>query len=365
MQCWSCGAAYANDLEVCPHCQRATLRPAQESPAKVRTPTLIPFPGVARVGVPHWRQELSQRVRELQERRTHEAATEGARARRKLKDQSDDTPILGLVPQPSAPSTNPIVKRALRRIERARQTDLPPASKTSPATANAPASTNPPGTTEPDLRLAAKKAPAKRLGVVAQRAPRKSAWKRTKEHLEVISSATASEPVPQERKPRPVRTIADGQEDVALSYLENYFPAPSPSKADRAPLARRMGAGVFDLLAVALLSSPFAGVMELARFNWSDLRLYSLMIAIVLAMMFLYLTVSTALTGRTLGMKVASIKAVDVRTGLIPSGGQSARRAVGYILSLATLGLGFAYALLDAHGRTAYDLFSGTIVVRE
>lgn len=245
-------------------------------------------------------------MRELQERRTGEAATEGARARRKLKDQSDDTPILGLVPRPSAPSTNPLVKRALRRIDRARQTDL-----------------------------------------------------------DAISSAKASEPVPQERKPTPVRTIADGQEDVALSYLENYFPAASPSKADRAPLARRVGAGLFDLLAVALLSSPFAGMMELARFNSSDLRLDSLMIAIVLAMMFLYLTISTALTGRTLGMKVASIKVVDVRTGLIPSGGQSARRAVGYILSLATLGLGFAYALLDAHGRTAYDLFSGTIVVRE
>ena len=180
-----------------------------------------------------------------------------------------------------------------------------------------------------------------------------------------ISQAAASEPICQERKPKPVRTIADGEDDVALSYLENYFPAPSPAKVDRAPFPRRVAAGLFDLLAVALLSSPFVGVLELAGFNWSDLRIGSIMLTIVLAMMFLYLTASTALTGRTLGMRGASIKAVDVRTGFIPSGGQSAKRAAGYILSLATLGLGFAYALLDAHGRTACDLFSGTILVRE
>jgi uncharacterized RDD family membrane protein YckC len=48
---------------------------------------------------------------------------------------------------------------------------------------------------------------------------------------------------------------------------------------------------------------------------------------------------------------------------LIPTGGQSIKRALGYVFSLALAGLGFAFAFIDRDHRTLHDRFSRTIVV--
>ena len=56
---------------------------------------------------------------------------------------------------------------------------------------------------------------------------------------------------------------------------------------------------------------------------------------------------------------------MDAETGLPPTTGQAVLRALFYILSLITLGLGLIYALFDAEGRAAHDHFSGTIVVHD
>jgi len=41
---------------------------------QIKKSTLIEFPGVNRAAVPEWRKSLSERVREVQERRAREAA---------------------------------------------------------------------------------------------------------------------------------------------------------------------------------------------------------------------------------------------------------------------------------------------------
>jgi multidrug transporter EmrE-like cation transporter len=64
-------------------------------------------------------------------------------------------------------------------------------------------------------------------------------------------------------------------------------------------------------------------------------------------------------------MSLVSLRAVDVDTGLAPTTKQSVTRAIAYMLSLATMGLGIAYAIFDAEGRTAHDHLSGTAVIRE
>ncbi len=157
-------------------------------------------------------------------------------------------------------------------------------------------------------------------------------------------------------------------EKATLSYLEN-LPAKhvvfEASRDDRARFAPRITAALVDLTVAAFASCPFAAAIELSGGNWNDLRVKGLMIGIAIAVTFLYLTISTALTGRTLGMRLFGIRAVDVRTGLLPSGAQSARRSIGYIFSLATAGLGILYGLIDAEHRTAHDHFSGTIVVHD
>ena len=134
---------------------------------------------------------------------------------------------------------------------------------------------------------------------------------------------------------------------------------------DRAPIVARLAASAIDFLVVAFASSPFAAVIELTNGNWSDPRVAGSMGAIVMVIMFLYLSASTSLAGRTWGMSLLSLRAVDADTGLPPTTKQSVTRALLYMISLAALGLGVIYALFDAEGRTAHDHFSGTAVVLE
>jgi uncharacterized RDD family membrane protein YckC len=81
-------------------------------------------------------------------------------------------------------------------------------------------------------------------------------------------------------------------------------------------------------------------------------------------LLFLYLMASTALAGRTWGMSLVALRTVDATTGRAPTTGQCIRRAIGYLLALATGGLGLLYALFDAEGRALHDHLSGTITVR-
>src|SRR5436853_4604526 len=148
MQCPSCRAVYSNGLSMCPRCKTPASKPSNESETKtvVRaetetqesikaavsaatddatvvnapvTSTLIEFPGVSRVSRPQWRKELSERVREIQERRSRESTRQPeVVAMRQTEHQAvaeTAAPQLGLVPQADAPAVNPIVATPLKR----------------------------------------------------------------------------------------------------------------------------------------------------------------------------------------------------------------------------------------------------------
>ena len=82
-----------------------------------------------------------------------------------------------------------------------------------------------------------------------------------------------------------------------------------------------------------------------------------------LVLSFLYSTISTALTGRTLGMKVLGLRVIDLRTGLIPTGKQSAGRALLFNVTLLTAGTVLAFVLLDSEKRAVHDRFTRTVVI--
>src|SRR5580765_6839608 len=91
----------------------------EESPDEPTTSTLIEFPGSAR-SVPEWRKQLSQRVREVQERKAREAAEELAAAQQAgLVSCALPSGQLELVADLERPAMNPIVSKALERIDRA------------------------------------------------------------------------------------------------------------------------------------------------------------------------------------------------------------------------------------------------------
>jgi uncharacterized RDD family membrane protein YckC len=326
--------------------------PLNPSVARQKTSTLIEFPGTTRA-LPEWRKQLSQRVREVQERRAREAAEEAAAAQEAgAVSCALPSAQLELVPDLEQQVMNPIVSKALERLERARRPDQVvegfAGAATAPAfepfaevSAETEVSLPEPGEIKP------------KLTVVAPLQPK---------------TVTQAEPKPEVRDRKPVRVISDSVDDVALSYLETCLSVPAHAADavnEGAGFGRRFIAGSFDLFLVALMVTPVAAAIEFSDGDWSDPRVIGLMSGLTIVTMFSYLTISIALTGRTLAMRIFSLRTIDTRTGLIPTGGQSIKRAIGYIFALVVLGLGVIYGLVDPDGRTIYDRFSKTIVIRD
>ncbi|MGB9179285.1 MAG: RDD family protein [Pyrinomonadaceae bacterium] len=345
---------------------------AAETTTPAKSSTLIEFPG-ARAALPQWRKDLSERVREIQERRARDAAFEAEEARRRRLEQPAAAPSaapLGLVPQRETPAVNPLVAKALRRIERAQQPSQPMPRARGNMGGGAAAAATARVAEEEQLQEETGFEPALASGAVSathlltESKPSEKPVEVAREHnLVVVPPAVPKE----EKKPEPRRIFEGVVDDSVASRLEaEILPAPSELLYDdRASTSRRFTANLIDLLVVAFASSPFAAIIELTNGNWIDPRVSASMGGIILVVMFLYFAASTALTGRTWGMSLFSLRAVDVNTGLHPTTKQSIGRAILYILSLATACLGILYALFDAEGRTAHDILTGTTVVKE
>jgi len=387
--------------------ESTTVEVAESSVAQ-STSRLIEFPGVIRRSVPPWRKELSERVREVQERRAHEAEAEAAE--RRGADSADiPSPQLELLPQAEAMAVNPLVAAALKRIERAHQPSVPDQRPSYPASLSVAAGAANPGTnfneagqelnhtrravaasrfddrrndpntavtagpTNPAVAVAAiqvnepfsvaEKEPAPERAVNLVVVPTTPVVAEAKPS---IAEAPAPEVAETRSKPKPKRIITDDASDPALNYLDLIGVSCAEADAqNRASLFSRIVSGVIDLITVGFLSVPFAAAVELRNGNWRDPRVMAFMASGTIVVMFLYLTVSTALTGRTLGLRLLSMRVIDTRTRLIPTGAQAAGRAVVYILSLATAGVGFLFALARGEGKTVHDRFSRTAVVRD
>jgi uncharacterized RDD family membrane protein YckC len=418
MRCPSCGAVHST--EQCPESTTvaaalsATLEPPihadetdqehvmdgdrlEASATAKHASRLIEFPGASRASVPPWRKELSKRVREVQEKRAREELEN--QEVEQLQAAQAAPPQLELLPQTGLPAMNPIVAAALRRIERAHQSPTPQLSNPTARSAAAGVSggalrdvqtntqTNksavenaefgiavtrvanswPKANTEappiPKAMAAVGPVPEGETLPISEPAPAPE----RQHNLVVVQSPVVvqTESLPHDTKSRPPqRVIADN--DPALQYLDSVATTVViPVVAEtRAPVFSRFASGLVDLLVVAFLSLPVAALIELQNGNWHDPRVAGIMAGSAAVVMFVYLTVSTAMTGRTLGMRFFSLKAIDVKTGLIPTGQQSAGRALLYVVSLATLGIGFCYALVNSESNTFHDRLSRTAVVR-
>lgn len=416
MQCPSCRAVYSNGLSLCPRCKMPASKPSPSTETKTvlstsenapaarsaaatettnddslsavtapKSSSLIEFPGAARAARPQWRKDLSARVREIQERRArdaeeipHSRVEQSAAANAEIA-----APQLGLVPTPDVPEVNPIVVAALKRLERAHQP--PPRSRHRASMGGAAAAMarvdeeQYETAVNPAAAQASAPAPVAVPSQIAQAevSPQPKTSEPAREHqLAVVPAqpvqkvtATASKPQSKRLASTQTSTVAKGVADEVpplvsepeisgVNLAEEFYD-------DRAPVLTRIAGSSIDFLVAVFASSPFAAIIELTNGNWSDWRVIASMSGIVLVVMFLYLTASTALAGRTWGMSLVSLRAVDADTGLPPTTKQSVGRAILYVVSLITLGLGIIYALFDAEGRTAHDHLSGTAVVRE
>jgi uncharacterized RDD family membrane protein YckC len=347
-----------------------------------KSSTLIEFPG--RRGVPEWRKQLSQRVRELQERKAREAAEELAAAQEAgLVSCALPSGQLELVPDLENPIVNPIVSKALERLERARRPEYAEtavaASTLTTEAHTLPANEEiapPPVEPKPKLTVVAPPPPiAEPVDTVTEEfIPVEQIIAAHEIESIPVESIVAEPPteIQVEEQPsrktgsrKPIRVISDN--DIALSYLENCLSVPalaSDTRSDLAGLTRRFFAGLLDLIFIAMIVSPAAAAFYYYEPHLADPRNIGILSGITATVMFVYLTISTAMTGRTLGMRIFRMRTIDLRTGLIPTGGQSITRAITFVFSFALLGLGIAYALIDPDKRAVHDRLSKTIVIR-
>jgi uncharacterized RDD family membrane protein YckC len=470
MQCPSCHVVYSNGLDVCPKCKKAAMvppdvaskaldqalqiepapsasiaaegpvtsvsmileepvgsssaatmiEPPEQTAAIASSPaipsTLIEFPRAGKANQPQWRKDLSERVREIQERKAREAQLEIEEARRRQLEEPQfvetqsplvsDTipPQLGLVPSPDATPINPLVAAALKRIEKARRPAQSAAPRTrsrgtgGAATAVARVTREQyqvepkarpdafyevarlarvPPITRPVSDLAPKDLSAAPLEATRQAPEEKKAKGTAESSRERGLSVVRTRPVKPEiideqqvveKKPEPRRAVAEVIDEALLARREAEAAKANCSRECLnfpAPVSRRVAAAFIDILIVGFASSPVAAVMELMNKDWNNIRVQATMGGIAVAIMFFYLTAATALAGRTWGMSSVSIRTVNSKTGLAPSTMQSFGRGLFYMVSLATGGLGLVYALFDSEGRTVHDRLSRTMVVRE
>jgi uncharacterized RDD family membrane protein YckC len=388
MQCPSCGAP-CNASTICEDCglnldhemRTSDFEPsfavpddAEESikPAADTTPVsrLIEFPGVTRHSVPDWRKEVAERVREAQDRKAREAAAE---AQLNLMDQTEK-PQLELLPQAETPPINPLVAAALKRIERAHAEPAVMAARagrSSRMTAVAYASEN----AYHELPTEPVQAKSTTTATLLDSSPDtinsltfledQSNEPEKPHNLVVVPPPSVETVAVKEDKPRPRRVIGDDISSPALNYLDSVSTTIHPEDVtNRASVSRRLVAGILDLILLAIISIPFVVAAEWMKPTWRDPKVIAFAIGISLTLTFLYSTICTALTGRTFGMKLLSLRVVDERTGLIPTGKQCGERALIFTSSLLTAGILLAYALVDPDKRAIHDKFTRTAVIK-
>jgi uncharacterized RDD family membrane protein YckC len=312
--------------------------------------------------MPEWRKELSERVREVQEKRAREAAREAAEAERERLAAAINPPQLELLPPAQVPAMNPLVAAALKRIERAHQT-APPESR-QPRTTLATAVAYAPDREENVMSETV--LPHQQLVLEADEVPAAEPEPPIEKphHLAVVQVNEPEPPKVEPPKAPPKRLIKDDPNDPALNYLDSISKTLCVDDLNQrsASAFRRFVCALLDLIFCGLLSSPIAAAMYLTGSNLQDTRVIAVLAGSVVVVTFLYLTLMTALTGRTWAMRLLSLRVIDRKTGLIPTGGQSIGRSIFYLMSLATV-VGIFFVLVSREGYTVQDCFTRTAVV--
>lgn len=371
--------------------------PAAPNPKPARTittelnrqktsPTLVEFQ-TKNATLPEWRLQLQNAVRHRKVSGSNEngqagadvtayqaqLVTSGANA---LKAEF----VEETAPKPQIEHEDPRVVNALKRIDRSLKTFLPEASPAKPAPAKIPEARNYPFNVvsrnaaqpvrAPEVKASVNVPPKPRL--VPTVTPRKTGYDTNKlppiSAEEQISSLDmpVSLPIPKPAK----NEVFESKVGEAPQFIEEAIEteielAESDEIDDLAPFATRFNAGLFDLIiglfASLIILSPIAFVGG----NWMSGAGLLTLVGTCSIVMFVYLTLSLALFGRTAGMKLFSLELVDADLNEYPSFRQAAVSSAVYLLTLPLGGLGFLTMFFNDEKRAAHDLFSGTIIVTQ
>lgn len=378
-------------------------------PVKNTNPTLVGFPN-DNAALPDWRLKLQNAVRQRSsggiavEAVSDPERSQPAAYQKHLVTSGANALKAEFVPE-AAPAakqdSNPRLAAALKRIEQSRQLYAEPVAvpqkpaQPAPATKNYPFNVVSPSANPPARPVAEKKATVNvlpkpklvsslRLGkevLDTNKLPpipesikiSSSFDKPFSAHMresgplseEVIHVPKIEEELIEETPVEILETGIEVQEEAEFEVEANEIEAEANEIEDLAPFAVRFNAGLFDLIiggfASLVLLSPFVLVGG-NWFTWAGLFGFLTTSAVV---MFIYLTTSLGLFGKTLGMRIFSLEVVDIEESQYPTFHQAALSSTIYLLSLAFGGIGFLTVPFNEEKRAIHDLISGTIVVKE
>jgi uncharacterized RDD family membrane protein YckC len=173
--------------------------------------------------------------------------------------------------------------------------------------------------------------------------------------------------IDEESKDAPLITISRvlTDEDEDILELEESELSEEEETEDLAPFAMRFNAGLFDLIIGAFTSLILLAPFKLSKGNWYSIAGILAFLVTCAIVMFVYLTTAIGMFGKTAGMKIFSLETIDIEENDYPTFHQAAVSSSVYLVSLALGGIGFLPALFNSERRTAPDLLSGTIIVKE
>ena len=362
------------------------------------SPTLVEFHN-KNASVPEWRLQLQNTVRQRQERSMSDTGKLESPPAQKTKLVTSGATALKIEPVEKVAeseivhSKNPTLASALQRIKDSRQKFL--TKEEAEATSLVPVQVTVTNKSYP-FHIAKKTNDAEviKSGVTApapdfsQRPKIATSLKKSDEDFDTnklptlpvqakISTSFESQPavvfeaeakiaVSEEKIEIAEKVKADNKtivEEIAPVIEAEEFDADEAD--DCAPLAMRFNAGLFDLIigsfSSLLLLSPFM-LLGGSWFTLSGLAAFVVTCAVV---MFVYMTTSIGMYGKTYGMRLFSLEVIDIEGENYPTLHQAAVSSSLYLASLAFGGIGFLTMLFNEEKRAVHDLVSGTIVVRE
>ena len=154
-------------------------------------------------------------------------------------------------------------------------------------------------------------------------------------------------------------------EDEILELEETELTEEEAENEDLAPFAMRFNAGLFDLIIGSFTSLILLAPFMLSGGKWLSIAGLLAFLVTCAIVMFIYLTTAVGMFGKSFGMKLFSLETIDIEENDYPTFHQAAVSSSVYLVSLALGGIGFIPALFNSERRTAPDLLSGTVVVKE
>lgn len=143
-------------------------------------------------------------------------------------------------------------------------------------------------------------------------------------------------------------------------------PAETPRGAQAAPLRLRAAACLLDGLLIAAAAAIFvAGFAALRSSLSADSALEigsETAAAVFFVLLCFYWLLFLYFAGRTPGMEWLQLE-IAALDGEAPTDSQRLMRVLGTIVSTATFGIGFAWALVDERKLTFHDIMSKTMIV--